>query len=152
MSSYELWLFLHVTAVVVWVGGAIVLQVVSVLTNRAQDPARSAALGRDVYWIVTRIFLPSSLVVGATGLLLRADANWDWSEPFIWLGLLLWAGISVVAFGDVSRELGATGRRIAAEGPQPELLARVRTLILLARVLIALLLVVIFLMTVKPGT
>ena len=51
----------------------------------------------------------------------------------------------------MSRELGATGRRIAAEGPQPELLARVGTLILFARVLIALLLVVIFLMTVKPG-
>ena len=152
MSSYDLWLFLHVTAVVVWVGGAIVLQVVSVLTNRAQDPARSAALGRDVYWIVTRVFLPSSLVVGATGLLLRADGGWDWSEPFIWLGLVLWAGISVAAFGYVSRELGATGRRIAAEGPQPELLARVRSLILFARVLIALLLVVIFLMTVKPGT
>ena len=80
MTSYDLWLFLHVTAVVVWVGGAIVLQVVSVLTTRAQDPPRSAALGRDVYWIVTRIFLPSSLVVGATGLLLRADGNWDWSE------------------------------------------------------------------------
>ena len=51
----------------------------------------------------------------------------------------------------MSRELGATGRRIAAEGPQPELLARVGTLILFARVPIALLLVVIFLMTVKPG-
>ena len=151
MESYDLWLFLHVTAVVVWVGGAIVLQVVSVLTNRAGSGAERGARPRRVLDRHSSL-PPVLLVVGATGLLLRADGGWDWSEPFIWLGLVLWAGISVAAFGYVSRELGATGRRIAAEGPQPELLARVGTLILFARVLIALLLVVIFLMTVKPGT
>ena len=152
MSWYDLLKFLHVTAVAVWVGGALAIQVFGVLTSRAQDPARSAAFGRDSYWFVTRVILPSSLVVGATGIGLTDNGNWDWSEPFITFGFLLWAGISLVAFGYVARQLGATGRRMAVEGPQPELLARVRTLILIARVLIGLLVLVIFLMTVKPGT
>ena len=57
MSSYDLWLFLHLTAVVVWVGGAITGQLFGYLTQRAQDPARSAAFGRDIYLIATRVFL-----------------------------------------------------------------------------------------------
>ena len=152
MSSYDLFLFLHITAVVVWVGGALTGQFFGYLTQKAQDPARSAAFGRDIYLIATRVFLPSSIVVLLSGFALQADGNWDWSEPFLWLGLLLWAVVSVLAFGYVTRQLAATGGRIAAEGPTPELVARIRYLVLVARVLIAVLVVIVFLMVVKPGT
>lgn len=127
-------------------------QVFGVLTQRAKDPARSAAFGRDVYWIATRVFVPSSLVVLVTGLALEAEGNWRWGEPFLWLGLVLWAIVVALAFGFVSPALARTGARMAAEGPSPELLARVHRLIVVARVLIAVLVVVIFLMAVKPGT
>jgi uncharacterized membrane protein len=152
VSSYDLWLFLHVTAVVVWVGGAITGQLFGYLAQKAQDPARSAAFGRDIYLIATRVFLPASIVVLLSGFALQEDGNWDWSEPFLWMGLLLWAVVTVLAFGYVTRQLAATGGRIAAEGQTPELLARLRHLVIFARVLIGVLVVIVFLMVVKPGT
>jgi hypothetical protein len=87
-----------------------------------------------------------------TGVLLTEDGNWDWSEPFIWLGLVGWAVVSVTAFGYLTRAMGRVGARIAAEGPSPALGAEVNRLVLLARLLILVLFAIVFLMVVKLGT
>jgi uncharacterized membrane protein len=150
MSWYELWLFLHVTAVIVWVGGAAAIQVFGVLTKRAADPAKTAFFARNVSWTVLRVFAPASLVVVASGVGLVEEGGWEWGELFVVAGLALWAAISIVGFGYLARALGAAGTRLAAEGPSPSLGLRMRNLVWLSRVLLALLLVVVFLMTVKP--
>ena len=36
MTGYELWLFLHLSATVVWIGGAVMGQVFGILTQRAR--------------------------------------------------------------------------------------------------------------------
>ncbi|HXG77579.1 MAG TPA: DUF2269 family protein [Gaiellaceae bacterium] len=152
MSAYDIWLFVHVSAVVVWLGGGFAAQVLTVLAKRSGDPARVGALGRDLGFMATKVFLPASLVVFATGVLLTEDGGWSWSEPFVWLGVLGWAGVSLAAFGYVTREIGAVGARMAAEGPSPALAARVGRLVLLARIFLLVLFAIVFLMTVKPGT
>jgi len=152
MSSYELWLFVHITAAIVWLGGALAAQVFAVLGKRSGDPARTAAFGRDISFIGLRIFLPSSIVLFISGVLVTEDGNWDWGEPFIVLGIAAWAVVSLAAFGYVLREMGRIGAQIAAEGPSPALVGRVNGLVLLARVLILVLFVVVFVMVVKPGT
>jgi uncharacterized membrane protein len=152
MTSYELWLFVHIAAAIVWIGGATAGQVFAVLAKRSGDPARTAAFGRDISFVGTRIFLPSSVVVLITGALLTEDGSWDWSEPFILFGLVAWAVLSLIAFGYVLPEMKKVGGRIAAEGPSPELVGRVDTLVLIARVVIALLFVIVLAMVVKPGT
>ena len=151
MSSYELWLFIHIAAAIVWLGGAAAAQVFAVLAKRSGDPARTAAFGRDISFVGLKIFLPSSLVVFVTGVLLTEDGNWDWTEPFIVFGLVAWAVVSLVAFGYVLQEMKKVGARIAAEGPSPALVGRVNTLVLLARVLILVLFVIVVVMVVKPG-
>lgn len=150
MTSYELWLFLHIAAVALWLGGAVVAQVFGALAKRSGDPARSAAFGQDMTKLGPWVFMPSSLVVLVTGIALVEDGNWDWSEPYILLGLLGWAFVSFAGFGYVNRQMQALGARMASEGPSPELGARVTQLILFARVLILVLFVVLFLMVVKP--
>jgi uncharacterized membrane protein len=152
VSWYELWLFLHVTAVVTWVGGAGTIQVFGVLTKRAADPAKTVFFARSVAWTVMRVYLPASLVVVASGIGLVETAGWNWDEVFVVAGLALWAVISLVAFGYLARAMGAAASRLAAEGPSPALGLRMRNLVWLSRGLLGLLLVVIFLMTVKPGT
>jgi uncharacterized membrane protein len=152
MTWYELWLFLHISAVAVWVGGAVVAQVFGVLAKRSGDPARSAALGRDMAVVGPWVFMPSSLVVLVTGILLVNEGNWDWGETFIVLGLIGWALVSFTAFGYVTRAMGRIGARIAAEGPSPELGAAVNRLVMTSRVLVLVLFAVIFVMVVKPGT
>ena len=152
MTSYELWTFVHVVGVIVWLGGAAVAQVFGLLATRAGDPLRSATFGRDMAFIGPKIFLPASVVVLVSGVLLTEDGNWPWSEPFILLGIVGWTAVSLIAFAYLTRAMGRVGARMAAEGPSPELGSEVNRLVLLARVLILVLFAVVFVMIVKPGT
>jgi uncharacterized membrane protein len=152
MTSYELWTFVHVVGVIVWLGGATVAQVFGLLAKRAGDPLRTAAFGRDMAFIGPKIFLPASVVVLVSGVLLTEDGNWPWSEPFILLGIVGWTAVSLIAFAYLTRAMGRVGARMAAEGPSPELGSEVNRLVLLARLLILVLFAVVFVMIVKPGT
>jgi len=152
MTSYELWLFVHITAAIVWIGGATAAQVFAFLAKRSGDPARTAATGRDISFVGLNVFLPSSIVVFVSGALLTEDGNWDWSEPFIIFGVVAWAVVTLIGFGYVLRQMRKAGAQIAAEGPSPALVRRINGLVLLARVLILVLFVIVFAMVVKPGT
>ena len=152
MTSYELWSFVHISAALVWIGGAAIAQVFGILAKHSGDPARSAAFGRDMAFIGPKVFLPASLVVLVTGAILTEDGNWDWSEPFVWLGIVGWAIVAFTAFAFLTRAMGRVGARMAAEGPSPEVAAELNRLVLLARALILVLFVIVFLMVVKPGT
>lgn len=152
MTWYEFWLFLHVTAAIAWVGGAGAIQVFGVLTKRAADPPKTAFFVSNVSWTVQRVFLPAAVVVVVSGVGLTETGHWDWGEPFIVLGLIFWAAVSLVAFGFLARAMGNAGARLAAEGPSPALALRLRNLVWTSRVLLAVLLGIVFLMTVKPWT
>jgi uncharacterized membrane protein len=152
MTWYELWLFLHISAAAVWIGGAVVSQVLGGLAKRSGDPARSAAFGRDMAVAGPFVFMPSALLVLITGILLTNDGNWDWGEWFIVLGLVGWALVAFTAFGYINRSMKQIGMRMATEGPSPELGAEVNRLVLIARVLILVLFAAVFVMVVKPGT
>ncbi len=152
MTWYELWLFLHLSAMALWIGGAVAVQVFSALAKTSGDPARSAALGKDTSVVVRWVFMPASLVVLVSGVLLVNEGNWDWSEWFVVLGLIGWAAVSFTGFGYLSRALSRVGMRMATEGPSPALGAEMSRLIFLARILILVLLVIVFVMVVKPGT
>jgi uncharacterized membrane protein len=152
MTSYELWLFLHISAVAVWLGGAVVAQVLGGLAKSSGDPARSAAFGRDMARVGPWVFMPASLVVLVTGVLLVQDGNWDWGEWFVILGLLGWAVVAFTGFGYITRAMSGVGARMASEGPSPELVAKINRLVLVGRILILVLFVILWLMVVKPGT
>src|SRR5215212_2113443 len=148
MTWYEFWLFLHILAAMVWIGGAAAIQVFGILTKRAADPAKTAFFAQNVSFTVSRVLLPAALVVLAAGVGLVENGNWDWSEPFVVSGLLLWAAVALVAFGFLGRAIGSAGARLAVEGPSPGLALRLRNLVWLSRVLLLTLVVIAFLMVV----
>jgi uncharacterized membrane protein len=152
MTSYEFWLFLHISSVIVWIGGAVLAQVFGVLTQRARNPLESAAYGRNMGWVANRVFVPSSIVVIVTGMALTNEGNWDWGEPFVLFGLVGGLGIMAVAFGYVTPRLGRAGARMNTEGPSPELLADMNRLVWIARGLLVVAFVIIYMMVVKLGT
>ena len=152
MTWYEFWLFLHITAAMIWIGGAAAVQVFGILTKRAADPAKTAFFAANVSKTVMWVFLPAALVVIVAGVGLTENGNWDWGEPFIVYGLVFWVLVSLVAFGFLGRAIGAAGARLAAEGPSPALGMRMRNLVWLSRVLLLVLLTIVFMMTVKLGT
>ena len=151
MTWFELWLFLHVLGAIVWVGGAVAIQVFGILTKRAADPAKTAFFVGNVAFAVMRVFLPASILVFISGVGLTETSFWDWDESFIVSGLVLWALVSLVAFGFLARAMSRAGEQLAAEGPSPALGLRLRNLVWLSRGLLAVLVLIVFLMTVKPG-
>ena len=44
MTWFELWLFLHLSAMALWIGGAVAVQVFAALAKASGEPARSAVL------------------------------------------------------------------------------------------------------------
>jgi uncharacterized membrane protein len=152
VTWYELWRFLHISGAIVWIGGAATIQVFGVLTKRAADPAKTAFFAQNVSLAISRVFLPAALLVIASGVGLTVDGNWDWGEPFIAAGLALWAVVALTAFGFLGRAIGRAGAELAAAGPSPAIALRLRNLVWLSRVLLAVLAVIVFLMVVKPGT
>ena len=152
MTWYEFWLFLHLLAAMVWVGGGVALQVFGILTKRAADPVKSAFFAQNASIAVLRVIFPAAVVVLIAGIGLVESGNWDWSEPFVLWGLILWAAIAVVAFGFLGRAMASAGAQLAAEGPSPALGLRMRNLVWLSRVLLGVLVLIVFFMTVKPGT
>ena len=152
MTWSEFWVFLHVVGAITWVGGGIAIQAFGVLTKRAADPAKTVFFARNVGWVVLRVFLPAAILVLVSGVGLVETIGWDWGEPFIVSGLLLWALVSLVAFGFLAQALGRAALRLETEGPSPALGLHLRNLVWLSRALLAVLLLIVFLMTVKPGT
>ena len=150
MTWHDLWLFLHVTGAIAWVGGAGALQVFGVLTKRAADPAKSAFFVQNAAWTVLRVFLPASVLIFIAGVGLIETGGWDWSETFIVLGIVLWAAVSLVAFGYLARAMQRAGEQLASEGPSPALGLKIRNLVWISRGLLVVLVVIVFLMTVKP--
>jgi uncharacterized membrane protein len=152
LTWYELWLFIHLLAAMVWIGGAVAIRVFGILTKRAADPAKSAFFAQSVSLMVTRVLAPAALVVLVAGIALVDNGGWDWSAPFVVWGLILWVAVSLVAFGYLGRAVGQAGARLAAEGPSPALALRMRNLVWLSRALLLTLVVIAFLMVGKPGT
>ena len=60
--------------------------------------------------------------------------------------------MSLVAFGYLGPAMKRAAAELAAEGPSPALGLRMRNLVWLSRALVGTLVVIVFLMTVKPGT
>jgi uncharacterized membrane protein len=148
----EFWLFLHVLGAITWVGGAAAVQIFGILTKRAGDPAKTAFFIGNVAWTVTRVFLPAALLVFISGVGLLQTGFWDWDDEFVVIGLVLWSIVSIVAFGFLGRAMGQAGSQLQAEGPNPPLMLRIRNLVWTSRALLATLVVIVFVMTVKPGT
>ena len=96
MTWYELFLFLHISMAIIWVGGGFFLQMLALRVVGTDDEARIAAFAGDIEVLGMRIFTPSSVVLLLTGIGLVLNGNWDWSEPFISVGLLVWL-VSFVA-------------------------------------------------------
>lgn len=66
-SWYVTFKAVHVTFVVIWIGGGAFLTTMALLAERKNDPAELAVIVRQAAFAGERIFAPSGLVVVAMG-------------------------------------------------------------------------------------
>jgi hypothetical protein len=111
MTRYELFLFLHIACVIVWLGAG---TTVAVLSQRVP-------ISEHAQWLGPRVFAPASLGSLAFGLALVFEGHWTFSPLWIQLALgafalstLLNVGVRFPIFRsnapDRDRKLGALAR------------------------------------------
>jgi uncharacterized membrane protein len=149
---YQLLVYLHVLGAVIWVGGAVAIQVLAIRFSRSADPAELARFAPHMEFLGSRLFGPAAVVILVTGLIMTVQA-WSFDQLWIAVALVLWI-LSAVS-GAVY--LGPRARRAAAlveaEGPS-SVEGRVifNRLALVSRLELVSFFVIIALMVVKPGS
>ena len=153
LDAYELLKTFHVLAAVIWVGGAATGQLLAIRAQASKDPAKLAALGPDLEWVGMRFYMPSSLLVLALGIaMVVKEEAWAFGDAWILIGLggILFSALTGALF--LGPESGRLGRLIEAEGPAtPEVQSKMKRLFLVSRIELAILLLIVVDMVVKPG-
>lgn len=150
-STYGVYKMLHVVAAVVWVGGAAMIAVLALLTERENDPAGLAALGRKTEYLSNRFFIPSALAVLAFGIAMMLEGDLDWGQFWLIVGLVGFA----VTFAVGIAYLGPQTKKVAAlteeHGPEHALTqAALKKLLVVVRFDVAMMLVIVADMAAKP--
>ena len=153
MTWYELFLFVHIAATVVWVGSGFLSLVLATTYDRdADEPAMRRFLA-DQEFLATRLFIPSSLVVLVMGLALVFESEaWAFDQLWIVLGLVGYAATFVTGLFLIKPQSEQIGAAMEREGGRltPEIRADIRKLIVKARVDYVVLSLVILDMVAKP--
>jgi uncharacterized membrane protein len=150
VSTYELLLFLHVTSVAFWLGAELLVEMLVHRAERQGDPAAMRRLF-DEFNALDPIFMPTTLVVLASGIAMVIDVAWSFGSLWIVIGLSGFAFIYLYGFGYLQPQvnrLQAMSEGEAATGPDAQ--ALMRRFFALWRIETAVLLLLVFDMTVKP--
>lgn len=148
---YFVFKMFHVGAAVVWVGGGIFITICALLAELANDDDQLLAIGHWAEVVAGRVFPVMSFVVLGFGFGMTENLSLGYDQFWIIFALIAWAlsaATGIFFLGPEAKRLNA----IAAElGPKsPEAQARLRRILLVARVDVALLFVIVLDMVAKP--
>jgi uncharacterized membrane protein len=152
MTWYEFLLFVHIAAVVIWVGAGFVLMVLGLNADRTDDGVKIKQVLDDSNWLATRLFIPASLTVLVAGIWLTIDGPWDFDQLWIVLGLLGYAATFLTGLTVIRPRAERIAAMIDRDGGRltPVSLAEARRLLALGRIDYVVLFLVIAVMAVKP--
>ena len=152
MTGHQIYLLLHVLGAIFWVGTGVGMAVLASRVAAAGVPERMLEFARDSEWLGLRVFLPSNLLVLASGVLLVHEDGWGYDPLWIRLGV---AGFAL-SFVTGAAVFGPQWPRLVelaeAEGiAAPRARQRLRRLLFASYVDLGVLLAVVTAMTLKPG-
>ena len=109
VTTYEWFKTAHVLAVVMWVGGGVMLTLLALMTIALRDPVRLVQFTRQAAFLGGTYFPPLSLVVLGFGFGLVEKGDWGYDPTWIQIGIVGWAASFVAGAGF----LGPQSRRLA---------------------------------------
>ena len=149
---YEWLKAFHVLMAVVWVGGAIMLQLLAVRTMRANDPQRLRMFAGEVEFVGTRIFTPASLTLLILGIVMVND-RWAFDQFWIIAAIAMFAFSFVSGAFYLGPQSGKLKKLYGTEGTDaagaPVL---IRKLFVVSRIELVLMVLIVFDMVLKPGS
>jgi uncharacterized membrane protein len=149
MTWYEFLLFVHITAAVIWLGGAFTFQMYGFVVRRGGDPEEIARFAGRAGVLGERMFVPASLVVVLAGIGLMIDGNWDWDQLWVIFALVTFAASFLTGL----LVLAPMAKRIPVVGPtSPEGQRLIERLFTILRIDLAFMYAIVFAMVVKPTT
>lgn len=150
---YKTALFLHVLAGATWVGTAVLTLGVLQSTLRRHGPAAAAEVRERLGWADKAIYIPGPLIVLATGIaMVLTNDSWRFSDFWVAAALALFLVTAVVGGGVITgMEKKLEASHAAGESSSPAFGRMMAKYIRWASLDVALLMVFVFLMTVKPG-
>ena len=148
---YALFKAIHVTFAVIWIGGGVLLTINGIRAQREDDPAKIVTVAQQAAFAGERIFAPAGLVVLLMGIAMMINTSWGWSHFWIVAGLIGYAATfvtGVAVLSPLAKQIEASAQ---ANGPEhPTTLALIDRTLLIARIDVAVLLLVILDMVTKP--
>jgi uncharacterized membrane protein len=127
MTYFEALLFLHISAAAVWIGSAVLYDLLFFRARRAADPALAERMGAHSEWLAKRLFIPTSLAVFVLGILLTIEGPWGFGDLWIVLGLFGWATTFVVGIAGIEPQTKRMHAAVERGGPDdPEVAWRGR--------------------------
>ena len=142
---------IHVSVAVFWVGGGLLLTVLALRAERAGNPEELVAIARQAAFAGERLFAPAGLVVLAMGITMVINQHIGFGTTWVDIGLTGYAitfttGIAVLA--PLAKKIVQLCDTVGPTAPETQ--AVIKRILLIARVDIAVLLLVVADMLMKP--
>jgi len=148
---YALFKAVHVTFAVIWVGGGMLLTVNGIRAQRTDDPKAVVTVAQQAAFAGEKIFAPAGLVVFLMGIAIMLNTSWGWGHFWVTAGLVGYAATFVTGIAVLSPLAKKIEASAQENGPEhPATLALIDRILLVARVDMAVLLLVIVDMATKP--
>jgi uncharacterized membrane protein len=148
---YSIFKAIHVTFAVIWIGGGALLTILGVIAERQKDPVALAAIARQAAMVGHKLFSPAAVVVLAAGIAMMINASYSWNQFWVNFGLLGFLSTFVIGMAF----LGPQSKKVTAlietdGGDSPAVQAALAKILVIARFDIAVLLLVVLDMVLKP--
>jgi len=150
-SLYEWLLFLHVIAVMVWVGGVVVLGALSALVLRNRDAAAIARFVGMLRVVGPAVLAPAPAVALGAGIWMVVDSDaWAFDQEWIYIALALLGAAFLYGAAFQSRAAIAA-ERASTSGDDAEAARQLRRWSVGSALILVLLVVATWDMIFKPG-
>jgi uncharacterized membrane protein len=148
---YALFKAVHVLFAVIWVGGGVSIMIHAIRAQRTYDPNDIVTIAKQAAFMGEKVFAPVGLVTFLMGIAMMINTNWGWGHFWVIIGLLGYASTFGVGIGVLSPLAKQIAQSAEQNGPtSPQTLALIDRIMLIARIDVAVLLVVILDMVTKP--
>lgn len=150
-TLYETLVFVHVLTAIIWVGGAVAMQVLAIRAQRSSEPGAMAKMAGDAEFVGMRVFMPASIVLLISGIWAVIDGPWEFSQGWISAGFAVWIFSFVVGAGFLGPESGRIKTLMAERGPEDaQVKQRLARIFLVSRIELVALIAIVFIMSTKP--
>ncbi len=142
---------IHVGVAVFWVGGGIMLTVLALLAQNKNDPEELATIARQAAFVGEKLFAPAGLVVLAMGITMVINDHIGFGTTWVVIGLVGYAMTFTTGIAFLSPRAKRVANLLETKGAAAaETQAAIKEILLIARIDVAVLMVVVFDMLMKP--